>query len=528
MKDRRKYSILVRLVSTSLVAVVTFAAPIEHRIEWPGVEEQLFSAHYSGRLQLPSKAFVFPWQGETPAVSAHYWYVESERTPEADPIIMWIQGGPGGSSIGGGWLEMGPLSLDSRSLATQSYKETGVPTPVRNAFSWTKFAGLLMVDYADIGFSTCESAACEWDDAKACNSLVDFLEVFFSQAFPEHAGRPLWIAGESYAGILVTVTAAIIDHRGPGSPVALGGVLHGNGAVGHFAGGAGLLDAWPDGFNTNDTPEDARHHIDFFFRAGLVSEKLYAETYAKCGQDWWRPTALCSETMRRMNEAMGNFEESGSYWNVYDIYDSCSDMPHFRSSARRTSAHGSLERSVQAEGDALDPEHSSMHYCGGHAATAQYMNLEAVRLAMHIPTNLSSTWSPSQDLAWNCSNDDEKAFAQNFTSCEISDYRPLIKHVASLVPFLVYSGDVDAQLPHTATERWTSELGFEEIEAASSWAVRRKYVGGYVTRYEHGFTYATVKGAGHIVPSDRPEAAQELVQRFVETQRLAHLGAAVV
>lgn len=513
-----------RVVSTSFAAVLAVGAPVEHRIEWPGIVEELFSPHYSGRLELTKKEFDFPWQGETPAVSAHYWYVESERNPEVDPIIMWIQGGPGGSSIGGGWLEMGPLSLDSRSLATPSYKETGVPTPVRNPFSWTRFAGLLMVDYADIGFSTCGTARCEWDDARACNSLADFLDVFFTQLFPERAGRPLWIAGESYAGILVSVTAAIIDHRGAGSPATLGGVLHGNGAIGHFAGGAALLDAWPDGFNSNDMPEDARHHVDFFFRAGLVSEKLYAEAQARCGADWWRPTARCSETLHRMSKAMGNFEESGSYWNVYDIYDTCSDMPHLRST-QHVRASGRLGRSTLGEGESADPEHSAMHYCGGHAAAAQYMNLGAVRAAMHIPANVSSVWAASQDVDWSCSNDDEDAFARNFTNCKIADYRPLIKDIATRVPFLVYSGDVDAQLPHTATERWTSQLGFEELEEARPWVVRGKYIGGYVTRYEHSFTYATVKGAGHMVPTYRPEAAQEMVQRFVETQHLGRLGA---
>ena len=39
---------------------------------------------------------------------------------------------------------------------------------------------------------------------------------------------------------------------------------------------------------------------------------------------------------------------------------------------------------------------------------------------------------------------------------------------------------------------------------------------GYTILYERNFTYATVKGAGHMVPMFRPEAAQTLVQRFVE------------
>jgi hypothetical protein len=29
-------------------------------------------------------------------------------------------------------------------------------------------------------------------------------------------------------------------------------------------------------------------------------------------------------------------------------------------------------------------------------------------------------------------------------------------------------------------------------------------MGGYITRYENNFDFVTVRGAGHIVPRDRP------------------------
>jgi len=148
------------------------------------------------------------------------------------------------------------------------------------------------------------------------------------------------------------------------------------------------------------------------------------------------------------------------------------------------------------------------------------MNLQAVRDAMHIPKSFRQRWAPEKDLAWNCSQDDPVAFRSNFTNCAMQDYRPMIRDIAAEYPFLVYSGDVDAQLPHVATERWTAGLGFDEVEPWRPWTVSGDYVGGYVTRYEHNFTYATVKGAGHMVPTYRPMAAQTMVRRFIEGQRL--------
>eukprot|EP00930_Biecheleria_cincta_P001866 TRINITY_DN102955_c0_g1_i1.p1 TRINITY_DN102955_c0_g1~~TRINITY_DN102955_c0_g1_i1.p1 ORF type:complete len:492 (+),score=46.59 TRINITY_DN102955_c0_g1_i1:196-1476(+) len=391
-------------------------------------------------VHIPASKFTFPWTGDTPSVNAHYWYVESENNPDQDPIILWIQGGPGGSSIGGSFTEMGPLRLDSRSLLTKQFNETGVPTPFRNPHTWTKFAGFLAVEYADIGYSSCDrDEQCEWDDAKTSNSIVDFLEVFFNELFPERQGRSLWVAGESYAGILVAVTAGILDYRRGeatrNSSISLMGVLHGNGAVGHFCGGMSR-DSWPDGVNTNDMPDDARHHVDYFYRAGLISERQYAGVHASC-PDFCRPSGQCSHALKAMMASAGKFEDRGTWWNVYDIYDTCSDMPHI--SSRKS-------RRLSQSGWSPAPERQVGWFCGGRSVTTDYMNHPHVRRAMHIASASSEVvWAMEKDLRWNCSQDDESAFRLNYTTCQMSDFRPMIKRLAVRYPFLVYSGDVDAQ-----------------------------------------------------------------------------------
>ena len=58
--------------------------------------------------------------------------------------------------------------------------------------------------------------------------------------------------------------------------------------------------------------------------------------------------------------------------------------------------------------------------------------------------------------------DAEFLFVSILGSCEISDYRPMLRELVrgKGLPVLVYSGDVDAQIPHVATERWTRAMGF--------------------------------------------------------------------
>jgi serine carboxypeptidase-like clade 2 len=76
---------------------------------------------------------------------------------------------------------------------------------------------------------------------------------------------------------------------------------------------------------------------------------------------------------------------------------------------------------------------------------------------------------------------------------------------------LVYSGDVDANVPITGTLRWIERMkdveGIPVVEPWREWWVKglHKYedqVGGMVWKLR-GFTFASVRGAGHLVPADK-------------------------
>ena len=70
----------------------------------PGWDGALPSRHWSGYLSVPGVGSGTKYY--------HYWFVESEGTsPESDPVALWLNGGPGASSIGYGlFSELGPCA----------------------------------------------------------------------------------------------------------------------------------------------------------------------------------------------------------------------------------------------------------------------------------------------------------------------------------------------------------------------------------------------------------------------------------
>lgn len=71
-----------------------------------------------------------------------------------------------------------------------------------------------------------------------------------------------------------------------------------------------------------------------------------------------------------------------------------------------------------------------------------------------------------------------------------------------------YSGDVDGSVPTDGTRAWIAELvNNMRLGTVTRWYpwmytddVAGDQVGGYLVEYEGKFTFATVHGAGHMVP----------------------------
>ncbi|CAN0917803.1 Serine carboxypeptidase-like 1, partial [Linum grandiflorum] len=73
-------------------------------------------------------------------VELFYYFIESERNPNEDPLLLWLTGGPGCSALSGLVFEIGPLRFE-----VVEYNGT-LPALVLNPHSWTKIASIIFLD----------------------------------------------------------------------------------------------------------------------------------------------------------------------------------------------------------------------------------------------------------------------------------------------------------------------------------------------------------------------------------------------
>ncbi|ODV72469.1 carboxypeptidase C PRC1 CYBJADRAFT_152644 [Cyberlindnera jadinii NRRL Y-1542] len=143
-----------------------------------------------------------------------YYFFESRNDPKNDPVVLWLNGGPGCSSLTGLFFELGPASID------EDIK------PVHNPYSWNSNASVIFLDQPiNVGYSYSSSSVS--NTIAAGKDVYAFLELFFKK-FTEYNGLDFHIAGESYAGHYIPVFASeILSHKERG--FNLTSVLIGNG-----------------------------------------------------------------------------------------------------------------------------------------------------------------------------------------------------------------------------------------------------------------------------------------------------------
>ncbi|XP_037020508.2 lysosomal protective protein isoform X1 [Artibeus jamaicensis] len=460
------------------------AAPDQDEIQClPGLAKQPSFRQYSGYLKGSDSKHL------------HYWFVESQNDPKSSPVVLWLNGGPGCSSLDGFLTEHGPFLIQPDGV-TLEY----------NPYSWNLIANVLYLESpAGVGFSYSNDKLYATNDTEVAQSNFEALQDFF-RLFPEYKNNELFLTGESYAGIYIP-TLAVLVMQDPS--MNLQGLAVGNGL---------------SSYEQNDNSL-----VYFAYYHGLLGNRLWSSLQTHCCSQnkcnfYDNKDPECVTSLQEVARIVGS-----SGLNIYNLYAPCAggvpghvryekdtvvihDLGNIftRLPLKRVWHQALLRSGVRAH---MDPP------CTNTTATSTYLNNPLVRKALHIPEQLP---------AWVMCN-----FLVNL------QYRRLYQSMHSqylklLAPqkyrILLYNGDVDMACNFMGDEWFVDSLnqkaamsprvGQMEVQRRP-WLVDYRDSGEQIAGFVKEFSriaFLTIKGAGHMVPTDMPQAAFTMFSRFLNKE----------
>ncbi|KAK4754954.1 hypothetical protein SAY87_008711 [Trapa incisa] len=431
--------------------------PVEQELDrisaLPGQPSVAFS-HYSGYVTV----------NEEHGRALFYWLTEATTSPEKKPLVLWLNGGPGCSSVAyGASEEIGPFRINKTGSSLYMNKN-----------SWNRVANLLFLESpAGVGFSYTNTSSDLKDsgDNRTAHDALIFLIRWMSR-FPQYKHREFFIAGESYAGHYVPQLAKKVHDYNKGQPrpfINLKGFIVGNAVT--------------------DRYYDNMGRVSYWWTHSMISDATYKSILEHCNFSSTESSDKCNEWLSyALNHEFGNIDH-------YSIYTpSCLKLPN-------------ATLPVVWFGDTLWPRVSGYDPCTENYAE-KYYNRPDVQKALHANiTGIPYKWTACSD-----------ALINNWKDREVSMLPTYKELISAGLRIWVFSGDTDSVVPVTSTRFSLSHLNLPVKTPWYPWYTGGQ-VGGWTEVYK-GLTFATVRGAGHEVPLFQPKRAFVLFKSFLEGKQL--------
>ncbi|XP_028782093.1 serine carboxypeptidase-like 27 isoform X2 [Neltuma alba] len=280
------FQLFVVLLLSIPIELCLATSPIEDQerdkiTHLPGQPKNVGFAQYSGYVTVNEQA----------GRALFYWLIESpsSRGPKSRPLVLWLNGGPGCSSIAYGLAEeIGPfrISSDGKSL-------------YMNPYAWNNLANILFIESpAGVGFSYSNETSDLYSagDQRTAEDAYTFLVNWFER-FPQYKYRDFYIAGESYAGHYVPQLAQLVYHKNKGvqKPIInLKGFMVGNAVTDDYNDYVGTFEYW--------------------WTHGLISDSTYKMLQLACDfGSSQHPSIQCIEALRVADLERGNIDPYSIY-----------------------------------------------------------------------------------------------------------------------------------------------------------------------------------------------------------------------
>ncbi|MFT7816837.1 lysosomal protective protein-like [Arapaima gigas] len=420
----------------------------------PGFSGTLNFKHYSGYLQAGAGKFF------------HYWFVESQNNPSTDPLVLWLNGGPGCSSMEGLLAENGPFHLHDDG------------TVYLNPYSWNNVANVLYLESpAGVGFSYSTSGNYQISDPQVAEDNYEALQQFFLK-FPSFTGNDFYVFAESYGGVYGPTLSQLIVSGS--ADINFKGMAVGNGMTSYALNDQSL--------------------VYFGYYHGLFGDECVLGPVLMVMQGVVAPSSQCVSCPPQVYSALYQVQDVGL--NIYNLYSQC--YGGVGSSARYAADVSNLFRQYKFTFQTPQEDVSvpGVPRCINGTAMYYWLNNPSVRAALHIPSSVQ-TWEL-------CSSTVGSLYQRVYMDMS-PFYQELLQRNVSL---LVYSGDVDMACNFIGSKWFVEALNQQLVSQYRPWFYNNQ-IAGYVEEYEK-ITFLTVKGSGHMVPQYKPGPALQMFQNFLK------------
>ncbi|KAL4914186.1 alpha/beta-hydrolase [Aspergillus aurantiobrunneus] len=403
-----------------------------------------------------------------------FWHYQNRHIANRQRTVIWLNGGPGCSSMDGALMEVGPYRLKDNE--TLEYNEG----------SWDEFANLLFVDQpVGTGFSFANTNSYLHELDEMASQFVKFLEKWFA-VFPEYERDDIYFAGESYAGQYIPYIAKAIQdrnkniNRNKDARWNVRGLLIGNGWI--------------------SPAEQYPAYLSYAYEEGLVQEG------SKVGKELEVLLSVCKSKM----------ETGHTRVSIMD----CEEVLNKLLAKTLDSDHQCLN---MYDIRLRDGDSCGMAWPPDLADVKPYLQSREVVQALNINPDKRSGWDE-------CDGGVSSSFRPQKSEPSVNLLPGLLE---SGIEVLLFSGDKDLICNHVGTEelisnmKWAGATGFETSPGV--WAPRHDWTfedepAGY---YQHArnLTYVLFYNASHMVPFDLPRRSRDMVDRFMNVD-IASIGGA--
>ncbi|CAL7950491.1 unnamed protein product [Xylocopa violacea] len=378
-----------------------------------------------------------------------FWFFPAVNSPMTAPVVLWLQGGPGATSLFGLFMENGPFVVTSnKTLAMRKYSWNFshnllyIDNPVGTGFSFTDDDKGYAVNETDVG-------------RDVHTALVQFFKLF-----PELQSNDFYVTGESYGGKYVpAVSHAIKDYNIKAkTKINLKGLAIGN----------GLTD-----------PENQLLYGDYLYQLGLLD-------------------ANGRELFHKYEEKGRKLIKEGKYIDAFNLFDELldSDLTNSPSLFKNLTGFDYYFNYLHTQ-DTNDSDYM-----------VEWLQRADIRKAIHVG---------------NCTfHVEAKEVEEHLKADVMQSLAVLIADLTQHYRVLLYNGQLDIIVAYPLTENYMQKLKWAGAEKYKTAKRKKWFVGNELAGYSKtvdNFTEVLVRNAGHMVPSDQPKWAFDLITRFTHNKR---------